>query len=433
MVDDIRPTPPGRRADDENKKGIEQQFPGIKPDTPEKPEDIALITNDSGAIRASAKHKYQPPKDEDAKPDNNPASDKSWKDKFFQRGLTLWPHTEKQKKIGVAIIAVVLVFGSITAYALNKILKKPFEISSSEIVFEPKTTSPSRLTGVEISNKLNKRHVTSIQIENSPDARPQSGLYDAGVVFEAIAEGGITRFNALFLETRPDYLGPIRSVRPYYVDLMLPFDPSFVHAGGSGAGLAKVKRLHVKDIDHGANADAFQRISSRYAPHNLYSSMNALDKVSKRRGYNKSTFESWPRERREMPADKITAGKINFYISGPLYDVQYNYDKKSNSYARMMAGRPHMDEKAKKQIKPKVVIALIMDYHQNGIYSVYKTTGSGTMFVFQNGEVIKGKWKKSGPKKPFKFVAKDGEAIRLNPGQTWVTLLKNTGEVKYSP
>ncbi len=431
MVDDIRPTPPGRRADDENKKGIEQQFPGIKPDPPEKPEDIALITNNSGAIRPPSK-KYQPPKD-NKKGDEKPIAGKSWKDKFLQRGLTLWPHTDKQKKIGVAIIAVVLVFGSISAYALNKILKRPFEISNSEIIIKPKSTSPSRLTGVEIPNKLNKRHVTSIQIENSPDARPQSGLYDAGVVFEAIAEGGITRFNALFLETRPNYIGPIRSVRPYYVDLMLPFDPSFVHAGGSGAGLAKVARLKVKDIDHGANGDAFQRISSRYAPHNLYSSMAALDRVSKRRGYNKSKFESWLRERREMPADKVTAGKINFYISGPLYDVQYNYDKKTNSYARIMAGRPHMDEKAKKQIKPKVVIALIMQYHQSGLYSVYKTKGSGKMYVFQNGEVIKGRWKKSGPRGQFKFLAKNGEAIRLNPGQTWVTLLKNTGEVKYSP
>lgn len=426
MVDDIRPQPAKREADDENKKGASEQFPGIKPDPLESSSDISLIDNDSGAIRAPLK-KYQPPQSK------NHEKPKSWKDKFFSRGLTIWPHTEKQKKIGLAIIAVLLVFGSVTAYALNKILKRPFEISNSTIVFEPKSTSPSRLTGVEIPNKLNKHHVTSIQIENSPDARPQSGLYDAGIVFEAIAEGGITRFNALFLETKPVYIGPIRSVRPYYVDLMLPFDPSFVHAGGSAQGLAKVRKLKVKDIDHGANADAFQRISSRYAPHNLYSSMGALDKVSKRRGYNKSTFTSWPRLIREAPADKVTAGQINFYISGPLYDVQYNYDKDSNSYKRRMAGQPHMDEKAKKQIKPKVVIALIMKFHQNGIYSVYKTTGSGQMFVFQNGEVIKGKWKKSGSRQQFKFTDNKGRTIRLNPGQTWVTLLKSSGEVKFSP
>lgn len=426
MVDDIRPQPKDQGADDKNKKSIEEQFPGIKPNPVESSPDISLTQDDSGAIQASAKYKYQPPKN-----DKKPA--KSWKDKFLQRGLVIWPHTEKQKKIGIAIIAVLLVFGSVTTYALNKILKRPFEVSSSTIVFEPKTTSPSRLTGVEIPNKLNKRHVTSIMIENSPNARPQSSLYNAGIVFEAIAEGGITRFNALFLETRPDYIGPIRSVRSYYVDLMLPFDPSFVHAGGSAQGLAKVRRLKVKDIDHGANADAFQRISSRYAPHNLYSSMDALDRVSKRRGYKKSTFTSWPRLTREMPADKVTAGKINFSISGPLYDVQYNYVKDSNSYKRIMAGQPHMDEKAKKQIKPKVVIALIMKYHQNGIYSVYKTTGSGDMFIFQNGTVIKGKWKKSGAKSQFKFTDKQGQTIRLNPGQTWVTLLKNSREVKFKP
>lgn len=426
MVDDIRPRPKPP-ADDENKEGASEQFPGITPDPPEASGDISLVNDDNGGIQAaSTRHRYQPPKD-DKKPD------KSWKEKFFSRGLTVWPHTDKQKKIGIAIVAVLLVFGSITAYALNKILKKPFEISSSEIIFEPSSTSPSRLTGVEISNKLNKRHVTSVQIENSPEARPQSGLYDAGVVFEAIAEGGITRFNALFLESRPGHIGPIRSVRPYYVDLMLPFDPSFVHAGGSAQGLAKVRSLKVKDIDHGANADAFQRVSSRFAPHNLYSSMDALDRVSKRRGYNKSNFVSWSRVTREMPAEKVTAGKINFSISGPLYDVQYNYDKKANSYERIMGGKPHTDEKAKKQIEPKVVIALIMDYRQAGIYSIYKTRGAGKMFVFQNGEVIKGKWKKSGSKKQFRFTDRKGQTIRLNPGQTWVTLLKNSGAVNYSP
>ena len=422
MVDDIRPPKPARQMGDENKKDITEQFPGIIPDPVEKPADISLAGNDSGAIQAT---------DRKEKPEKS--SRKSWKEKFFQRGLVLWPHTEKEKKIGLAIIAIVLVFGSVTAYALNKILKKPFEVSNSVIIYKPKSTAPSRLTGVEISKKLNKRHVTSVQIENSPDARPQSGLYDAGVVFEAIAEGGITRFNALFLETKPESIGPIRSVRPYYVDMMLPFDPSFVHAGGSAQGLAKVRKLRVKDIDHGANADAFQRVSSRYAPHNLYSSMNALDRVSKRRGYNKSNFESWPRLRREAPADKITADKINFSISGPLYDVLYNYDKGSNSYKRVMAGQPHMDEKAKKQITPKVVIAVVMKYHNQGIYSVYKTTGSGVAYVFQNGEVIKGRWKKSGSKSQIRFIDKSGDPIRLNPGKTWVTLLKDTGQVKYSP
>lgn len=428
MVDDIRPKPSGRGSDDEDKNGLEQQFPGIKPDTREEVADISIVDDDSGSIRVPSK-KYQPPVEK--KSDKN----KSWRDKFFQKGLTLWPHTEKQKKIGIAVIAVLLVFGSISVYALNKALQKPFEISNAKIIPREtnKNTEPSRLTGVEISKKLNKRHLTSIQIENSPDARPQSGLYDAGVVFEAIAEGGITRFNAIFLETRPDYIGPIRSVRPYYVDLMLPFDPSFVHAGGSVAGLAQVAKWKVKDIDFGANGDAFRRVSSRYAPHNLYSSMDDLDRVSKRRGYDKSTFVSWPRLLKEAPADKVTADKINFYISGPLYDVQYNYDSKTNSYARIMAGQPHKDEKAKKQIKPKVVIALIMDYHKAGIYSVYTMHGSGSMFVFQNGEVIKGKWTKTGPKGQLKFLTKDGKVIRLNPGKTWVTLLKSSGEVKYQP
>jgi len=421
MVNDIRPPGPA----DESKTRPEEQFPGAKPDPIERPDNPSLVDDNAGGLSAISLQSKSPGGNASA------GKEKSWKEKFFSRGLKLWPHTKKQKNIGIATVAGLLVVGMVSVYALNKILKKPFEISNASIIRDPKTTVPSRLTGVEIPIKLNERHVTSIMIENSPDARPQSGLYEAGVVFEAIAEGGITRFNALYLESMPGYIGPIRSVRPYYVSLVAPFHPSFVHAGGSAQGLASLKQLKINDIDHGANAAAFQRVSSRVAPHNLYSSMAALDKVTKARKYKSGDFESWPRNRRDKPAEKAKAAKIDFNISGPLYNVHYDYNKKSNSYKRRMAGKPHVDEKAKKQMNPKVVIALVMKYSKAGIYSVYHTGGSGDMYVFQNGSVVKGRWQKSGPKSQFKFVDKDGNDIKLNPGQTWVTLFGSNSQVKY--
>lgn len=422
MVDDIRL----QNEPEKNKKEQEDQFPGLRPDPVRSPEAQSIMENDRGSIdNISVKSSKQ--KEEKAK------NSKSWKEQFFSRGLEVWPHTKKQKTIGLVIIVLLLIFGSITVFALNKILDKPFEISNSSIVQDESGTEPSRLTGVEITKKLNKHHVTSVMIENSPDARPQSGLYNAGVVFEAISEGGITRFNALFLEAQPNYIGPIRSVRPYYVDLFLPFDPSFAHVGGSAQGLAKVRELKVKDLDQFSNSGAYQRVSSRVAPHNVYSSIEALDKVSNERGFNESTFTSWLRNKKEKPAKKVTAGNINLSISGPNYDVSYKYDKKSNSYARTMAGRPHTDERAKKQIKPKVVIAAVMKYSTAGIYSVYKTTGSGEVFIFQNGEVTKGTWTKSGSKSQFQFKDKAGNIIKLNPGKTWVTLMGSSGDVKFTP
>lgn len=349
-------------------------------------------------------------------------------EKFWSRGLEIWPSSQRQKIIGGSIAAALIILGGGGIYALSNMFGTQ---PDPQVIFnEKKDTEPSKLTGVEVPKKLNKRPVTAVMIENSPDARPQAGLYDAGIVFEAVAEGGITRFCALFQEAQPQYIGPVRSVRPYYVDLFMPFDASIVHAGGSAEGLAKVARLKAKDIDHGANADAFQRVSDRYAPHNLYTSMKNLDKVNKRRGYKKSNFTSFLRKW-ERPAQNPTARVIDFNLSGDLYNAHFQYDPKNNDYKRSQGGLPHKDHKSGKVISPKVVIALVMQYSQSGIYSVYKTSGRGTAYIFQDGEVIRGTWKKAGTKKQFEFIGKDGQKIRLNPGQTWITLVSGKDKVSY--
>ncbi len=375
----------------------------------------SLVANDSGSIR----------------PSGQKGIIKRHAHKFLSVGMALWPSSKNQKLGGGLIMAVLLIAGGTGIYALAKALSRSSDPNSAIVgKFEEKDTEPSRLTGVEISKKLNKRAVTAIMIENSPDARPQSGLKDAGIVFEAIAEGGITRFNALFLESRPDYIGPVRSVRPYYIDLFLPFDAAIAHAGGSGAGLAKLGRLHVKDLDYFKNFSAYHRVSNRFAPHNLYTSMNGLDAASKKRGFTSSNFTSWLRKPEES-GKTPKATKIDFILSGPLYNVHYDYAPKSNVYKRSEGGRPHNDYKSHKQLTPKVVIALVMPYSQNGIYSVYGTRGPGKMFVFQDGQVQKGTWKKGKSNEQFTFYDADGNKLALDPGQTWVTLVKSPSDVKY--
>jgi hypothetical protein len=346
-------------------------------------------------------------------------------------------HVTKKQKIIAGIITAVLVLGGGGAYALlNKSSPKPVTPAPAAAAVAPvppkPTTEASRLTGVQITPELNKRPVTSIQIENSPDARPQSGLQAAGVVYEAIAEGGITRFNASFMEAQPDYIGPVRSVRPYYAILASPFDPIFVHAGGSGDGLAKLRELGLKDLDHGANGAAFQRISERYAPHNLYTSTAALDKASQGRGYTTSNVKGFERKN-EQPGQAVTARAINLTMSSALYNVHYDYDPAGNSYKRSEGGKPHTDQRSGAQLAPKTVVALVMNYAQNGIYSVYQTLGSGKAYVFQDGVVYQGTWTKTAEKEQLTFKDDAGKTIQLNAGQTWFTLVKNTGSVAFTP
>ena len=347
--------------------------------------------------------------------------------------------TKKQKIIvgGAALLGVVLAIGGIVVLT-RKPAPKPAPVVQKieEKAPEPPkpTTEPSKLTGVQVPIEYNQLPVTGIMIENSPDARPQSGLKDAGVVFEAVAEGGITRFLTLFQEAQPDYVGPVRSVRPYYLAWLQGFDAAVAHVGGSGEALQKIKTDGIKDLDQFYNGGPFQRVSGRYAPHNVYTSLGALIALGKTKGYNTSNFTGFTRKT-EKPIVPPTARVIDLNISGPLYNVHYDYDANNVRYLRSMAGRPHTDEKSGEQIAPKVVIALVMSkgIHPDGIHTVYGTIGTGKAFIFQDGGVTEGTWAKGTDKEQFVFKDAAGVLIGLNPGQTWISIVGAPNNVAFAP
>ncbi len=373
------------------------------------------------------------PKKMDFRP---PETQKTSKNPFKLLGRKFNALSKKQKIIVIAVIVLLLAAISYGAYALFLKKDKPAEVKqpvAEKKVEPPKpTTEASTLTGIQVPIGSNKRPITSIQIENSPDARPQSGLLQAGVVFEAIAEGGITRFNASFQEAQPDYIGPIRSVRPYYAQLVAPFDPIFVHAGGSGDGLNKLSELGLKDLDHGANGAAFRRVSDRYAPHNLYSSTVDLDKAAQGRGYTSSNAKGFLRKE-EVKNQPPTISNITMNISGQLYNTSYAYDAATNTYKRSLAGKPHTDYRSGEQISPKVVVAMVAPWSQNDIYSVYAIIGSGEATIFQDGQMTKGTWTKTADKEQITFKDATGKPIALDAGQTWITLLRSPGELAATP
>ncbi len=334
-------------------------------------------------------------------------------------------------KVRVAVLVVIGIFlFAATSTALKVLIKDPppppvVYIAPPPPKPEP-TTAPSPLTGVEVAIPLSKLPVTAVMIENSPDARPQAGLNEAGVVFEAIAEGGITRFLALFQESQPDYIGPVRSVRPYYLDFFVSFDAPIAHAGGSAQALAEIRNEGIKDLDQSFNPNYYQRVSSRYAPHNLYTSRKQLLELHTAKGYTSSKFDGYLRK--EDAASKApTATKIDFNISGFLYNTHYDYDKASNSYLRSLASKPHVDERSGKQISPKVVIAIETTYSKNGIYSVYGVTGEGKITVFQDGIATVGTWSKANRSSPYIFKDQAGKPLKLNAGQTWITMITAGG------
>lgn len=356
------------------------------------------------------------------------------------RRLHIWPRrwSTKKKRICTAVLVVIVLIlageGGYYWYRHSQLPKVNGVTLTAKHITKP-TTEPSKLTGVLVSPDVNKRTVIGVMIENSPDARPQSGLQDAGVVYEAVAEGGITRFLALYQNTWPDYVGPIRSVRPYYLDWLLPFDAAIAHVGGSPEALQQIKDLHVRDLDQFANGSSYDRINSRYAPHNVYTSISRLYDLAKSKGYTTSTFNGFARKPKEAPAATPTAKSIDFSISSYLFNPHYDYDPATNTYKRSEGGKPHTEDPSGVQIAPKVVIALVIpsSVESDGTHSSYATTGSGAMDVFQDGTVTTGTWKKDSRTSQFVFTDATGKSLQLDPGQTWISMVNDAGSISYKP
>jgi hypothetical protein len=353
-----------------------------------------------------------------------------------------WYNLTREEQVvllgGLSAVFLVLVFASYTLFF--KSTAAPSITIQKKVVAAPKvTTVPAPLTGLPIDPALAARPVTGIMIENSLDARPQSGLQEAGVVYEAIAEGGITRFMALYQDTRPAYVGPVRSLRPYYLDFAVPFDAGIAHVGGSPEALEQV-RAGMKDLDQFFNSGAYWRQNTRVAPHNVYTSFERLDALNQAKGYTASTLKPWPRQAAK-PLAVPSAKSIDIKISSFYYNSHYEYDAKTNSYLRSEGDKPHLvtatsdDIGSAVQLQPKVVIALVMSYgiQADGKHSEYGVTGSGPVYVFQGGGVIQGTWDKADRASQFVFKDSAGKEIKLEPGQTWLSAVSSAGMVSYSP
>ncbi|MDK2899037.1 MAG: hypothetical protein PWQ10_224 [Patescibacteria group bacterium] len=344
----------------------------------------------------------------------------------LRKRINQWMHKNRKILFIIGGILLVCIAGIVTFLILSKKTTPTPEITPTRAVEKTvevvKYYSP--LTGVLVANETaTKLPVTGIMIENSPDARPQSGIKNSGIVFEAIAEGGITRFLVLYQQEKPQLIGPVRSVRSYYIDWAAAFNASIAHVGGSSTALAEVRNGNYRDIDQFFNSSTYWRATDRYAPHNVYTSFEKIDALNTAKGYTSSTFTGFTHT--DGQASEIaSATSININMSSALYNSHYIYDKTTNTYARSQAGEPHMDREAG-QITPSVVIAMNVeestitdDGHQNII-----TIGSGKAVIFQNGTAINATWSKKSKTDQITFTDESGKNIPLVRGQTWISAI----------
>jgi hypothetical protein len=348
-----------------------------------------------------------------------------------------WFRRHKKLVIILSVVAVILIGGGVTA-ALYFLNQKP------AVTTTPKTTKPapkpeepkyySPLTGNLVKSEAEtKLATTGIMIENSPDARPQSGIRNSGVIFEAIAEGGITRFLVLYQEQKPQLIGPVRSVRSYYVDWVAAFNASVAHIGGSYYALQEVRNGSYRDIDQFFNSQAYWRATDRYAPHNVYTSFERLDALNASKGYTTSSFTGFSRKD-SKPLKTPIATHIDVTMSSASYNSAYDYDPKTNTYLRYQLGQPFTDREAG-QLTPRVVVVMKVAQRtvfEDGYRQQIDAIGSGTAYVFQDGDVHEVTWSKASKAEQIKFTTAEGQDFRLARGQTFISAVPaDTGGVTW--
>lgn len=349
----------------------------------------------------------------------------------FLPKVKYWVIHHKKLSIILGIILLLIISGG-TIAAVYLANQKPAEVVKQTQPQPKPVPQPepvkyySPLTGNQVETEVATRQtVTGIMLENSPDARPQSGLKDSGVVFEAIAEGGITRFLALYQEQKPQLIGPVRSVRMYYVDWVASFNASVAHIGGSAAALKEVRNGNYRDIDQFFNASTYWRATNRYAPHNVYTSFEKIDALNAKKGFTTSEFTGFTRK--DSVAATPAATSINVKISGPLFNNSYAYNATTNTYDRSQAGKPHLDREAG-QISPRVVIAIKVNQvkvFEDGYREQIEAIGSGSATVFQDGTVQEVTWRKASRIAQITFTDAAGNDVPLARGQTWLMAIPN--------
>ena len=333
-------------------------------------------------------------------------------------------------------VALAVLVGGASVYALTSPEGPNIEnrsndktASTDEEPPEP-TTVPAPLRGHEVEPEEASRPITGVLIENSPNARPQTGLDSADIVFEAVSEGGITRYLALYQYDIPQTTGPIRSMRPYFVDWVMGFDAPIAHVGGSPEALRMLSNRNAKDLDQFDHSGPYSRSGDRPAPHNMYANMDQLRNLQNDLGFTDSNIKDFAWQDGE-PAEEPNATSITVDFSSSQYQARFDYSRDSNSYSRYLAGQSHIDAGTNAQISVDNLIVAKMNASQDGQYTVLDNIGSGEALVFNNGNVTGATWRQSSYDDRFEILDEDGNTLPLNRGSSWISILPADRTVSY--
>ena len=351
---------------------------------------------------------------------------------------------KKKKNISVRLFTTLslLITGSIVGYMALGSKEKTQEVSAPVVnqqsqepatKAEPPKESPaaekpvtylSPYTGEELSKETLESIPFMVIVENSRAARPQSGLSDADIVYETMAEGGVPRFLALFHSSSAKEIGPVRSARPYFISLAKFYNVPFAHCGGSAEALETINKENLMSLNEFTNGGYYWRDNSRKAPHNLYTSSEKLNKLITNKKYIQASSSQLKFNKDFWQESYPTAQRLDIKLS-PYYSTSYNFAE--GLYYKNMDGQKIEDKNTGNQLTASNIVIQVTDIKTLDSYGRLdiRQTGTGIGYVFSNGKYLKITWNKADDKSPTVLKDEKGREVSLSPGKTWWHLADN--------
>ncbi|MGL4875784.1 MAG: DUF3048 domain-containing protein [Clostridium sp.] len=326
------------------------------------------------------------------------------------------------------IILLSLIF-SITLMGCNS---KKINDSQTSVNIDESTTKKyfAPYTGEEISKEVLTKTPYMVIVENSKSSRPQSGLNDADILYETSAEGGIPRFLALFHKNSPKNIGPIRSVRPYFLTLTKEHSLAFGHCGGSSDALAEIDSdPALMSLNEMKNSSSYFRDQSRKAPHNLYTTSDHMLNLISSKGLNTAPKDSFKFKKDALSDVTETATEI-YIAPNKIYNTTYKF--KDNKYIKYMDGELATDANTNFPLAfsniliQKTNITLGTD----GSHLDIDIIGNGTGYLFSNGKKIDITWKKDSEYSRTQFYDLSRKEIELSQGNTIINIVDNKSTIE---
>ncbi len=288
------------------------------------------------------------------------------------------------------------------------------------------------------------RRPIAVRISNDATARPQAGLAAADMVWEMLAEGGITRYMAVFHSTDAAQVGPIRSARLSDLHYLPMLRGALAHVGASGPVLRRVRSAAASgafvDLDQFSYPSAYQRVSWRAAPQNVYTATKTLRETARAVRDDGPVDVPALRFAADVPTSGAPATSATIPYLGVMRET-YTYDAAASGYRRAQNGAATIDAATNQPILAANIVVIsteiteapgIVEDSLGALSLEIRSTGTGRASVFRDGTRVDGSWSREGTEM-YRFADASGAPIPLKPGQTWVHVIPADWTVESAP